>query len=253
MKAGSTCNQLLFFMLFQKFLLPCLSGLLLAGCVSQTKMLKLMNSEVKLTSQIADPNLFVNHVITEINTTQIQGIKQWPQVRRDKSYCVPLLFFNTWNSSFKCEVGLRSLEASLKPNLEAAVKRQVLNTDFYKRKIAFDSLDYKLEVTVDSLKSTIPFESSGTMIVPVVFYVYWFYEGVNVSGMEMVSHYTLSQAGKVLKQGTAKSYFLLPKQKTNYGSKKNYMKRFFTDYYFEMNRMLEQNATEIARKLEIES
>src|SRR5436190_24357314 len=90
---------------------------LLSSCVGQTKMLQLMNGGVKLPAMNNNQDLYVNHVNTSVYFGDVQGIRQWPQVRQKKSYCIPLLVFNNWNSTYDCQVGLRDLEQNLQPNI----------------------------------------------------------------------------------------------------------------------------------------
>jgi len=238
-------------MFMKKIFTFLIAVVLLSSCVSQTKMLQLMNAGSKLPAINNDQELSVDHVNTSIYFGDVQGVRQWPQVSQKKSYCIPLIVFNNWNSTYDCQVGLRDLEQNLKPNIETALKSKLNNSAFFRNTMTYDTASYyTLEVSVDTIQSHISFVSKGLIIVTLYANVQQTWEGVKESDMAIVTSYRLMQHGQVLKEATVRTKHTLEPGPKNTGSKKKYMRWYLDNYFQVMNQLIGNNASKIVSQLE---
>lgn len=209
-----------------------------------------MNTGTKLNSTHAGTVSSYNNLSTIVTSDSIQGIRQWPQIKQQKSHFIPLILVTNWNSTYNCQIGIRDIQENLAQNMDWALNEKINESVELKTRFTSDSQPYTLEVTVDSIKSHIPFVSKGTVVFALVAYSYWWREGVDEASISLTSSYRLSYNGQVIKQGKVETSRTLAAEKNNPGSKKKYMERYLNGYFAEFNRMLYANAGAIVQRLE---
>lgn len=209
-----------------------------------------MNTGTKLNSTHAGTVSPYNNLSTIVTSDSIQGIRQWPQIKQQKSHFIPLILVTNWNSTYNCQIGIRDIQENLAQNMDWALNEKINESVELKTRFTSDSQPYTLEVTVDSIKSHIPFVSKGTVVFALVAYSYWWREGVDEASISLTSSYRLSYNGQVIKQGKVETSRTLAAEKNNPGSKKKYMERYLNGYFAEFNRMLYANAGAIVQRLE---
>jgi hypothetical protein len=226
------------------------SIILFTSCVSQTKMLQLMNTGTKLNSTHAGTINSYSNLTTKVSSDSIQGIRQWPQIKQQKFHFIPLILVTNWNSTYNCQIGIRDIQENLNQNLVWTLNEKINNSEVLKTRLTSDNQPYTLEVSVDTIKSHIPFVSKGTVVFALVAYSYWLREGVDEASISLTSSYKLSYNGQVLKQGKVKTSRTLAAEKNNTGSKKKYMERYLNGYFTELNRTLYDNVGAIVQRIE---
>ena len=215
-------------------------------------MLKMMNSGATLPRVHANAAPAATPITIQVYAENVRGIQQWPQVKQKRYYFIPLLVFTEWNSRYDCQVGFKDLQENLAPNLNIIFSQHLKESPLADTSsIQNKPGPYSLEISIDEVKSHIPYINRVTTISPFVFYITMEKKGVEDAIMALTSTYTLKQNGTIVKQNTVTtSHSLAPVTTPSDYNKKKFM-RSYLDYYFaQFNQLLENHAWDIIDQLE---
>lgn len=144
------------------FLLTILA--LFAGCTSTKKIQKNMDSKCYSMAYIMDSKISdsKNSISVSVDSILFNSniMSDSTTVKREKGWFLPLVFVYVWNSKNKCSQGKLMIEEDIPSFLRTSLISEINRSgDFNVDTI--NNSDYKIELSIDHIKTEGPYVSSG--------------------------------------------------------------------------------------------
>lgn len=153
-----------------------LAGLtLIVGCTSTKKIQKNMNSKSYSMAYIMDSRISdtKNNIAVGVDTILFNSniIGDTTRIKREKGWFLPLVFVYVWNSQNKCIQGRSMIEEDIPSFLKTSLLSEInrsgnLNVD------TLNNSEYKIELSIDEIKTEGPYLSSGFFYFALYIYGY---------------------------------------------------------------------------------
>jgi len=145
------------------------------SCTSTKKIQKNMNLKSYSMAYVMNSKIsgFKNNVSISIDTILFNSniMSDTTKIKREKGWFLPLIFVYVWNSQNKCSQGKSMIEEDIPSFLKSSLISEINRSgNFYVDTL--NNSDYKIELSIDEIKTEGPYTSSGFFYF--VLYVYGF-------------------------------------------------------------------------------
>ena len=173
----------------------------MVACTTTKEIQKNMNSRSYSMAYIMDSEIShcKNNITVKVDTVFFnpREMSDTTKVKREKGWCVPLIFVNIWNSKNKCSQGKSMLEEDIPSFLKMSLTSEINRSG----KFLVDSLssaDYTIELSIDKIKTEGPYVSSGGFYFLLCAYGFWYSDVAGPALSYLKVSYQLKKDGQVV-------------------------------------------------------
>jgi len=191
-----------------KFIILFAGLTLIVCCTSTKKIQKNMNSKSYsmvyiMNSKISDSK---NNISISIDTILFNSsiMSDTTKIKREKGWFLPLVFVYVWNSQNKCSQGKSMIEEDIPSFLKSSLISEIKRSGNFN----LDTLsnpDYKIELSIEEIKTEGPYVSSGFFYFALYAYGYSYSDRAGPALSNLKVSYNLKKGGQVVHSNTFSS------------------------------------------------